>query len=237
METLAQFYLAKGEYQQAREYFTRSLNKYYEIDTLNLPYYMPDIAGVHRELVFVYRELNQMDRSIEHEEKMVGLYRGLAKENPQKFLPQFADALNKYSWALYKHDLTRAIYFQEQAIQLYQQCMDSNFSYLPSNLAVSYARMARYQILNQKFDEAEKYARMCIKVENTKMNHKNLAHSVLYNGKFREAEKIYVELKDQFCDCAVPTPFKTLFLNDFDEFEAAGVTHPDVKKIRKELAN
>jgi hypothetical protein len=53
--------------------------------------------------------------------------------------------------------------------------------------------------------------------------------ALLFQGKYNEAEKIYMALKDKQYKNSI---FKDAFLADFDELEKAGITHPDIAKIK-----
>ncbi len=63
----------------------------------------------------------------------------------------------------------------------------------------------------------------------------NLAHALLFQGKFEEAKAIYQQYKNQPYPQEPGKTFGELFLKDLDELEKAGITHPDVAKIRKVL--
>jgi hypothetical protein len=52
---------------------------------------------------------------------------------------------------------------------------------------------------------------------------------LLFQGKYLEAEKMYISLKDKPYKNAT---YKDTFLANFNELEKAGVTHPDIAKIK-----
>ena len=54
---------------------------------------------------------------------------------------------------------------------------------------------------------------------------KNYAHALLFQGKYEEAKAKYSKYKDNFL-------WNFSFLQDFDDLEKQGITHPDVEKIR-----
>jgi hypothetical protein len=60
----------------------------------------------------------------------------------------------------------------------------------------------------------------------------NLALSLLYQGKWEEAQKLYLEWKDKPYNNAT---YKKAFLDDLESLENAGITHSDVNKIRSLL--
>lgn len=101
--------------------------------------------------------------------------------------------------------------------------------------AEQYGSLAWYHLFNRQFTEAETAARRGIALggEAAEWIHTNLALSLLYQGKYEEAEAVYLEFKGQMYD--EEQSWGAIFLKDLDELEAAGITHPDVAKIRKLL--
>ena len=85
-----------------------------------------------------------------------------------------------------------------------------------------------YANLLGKFKEGEQYSLEAIKVDSTKhIAYTNLAAALLFQGKVIEAEKLYLEYKDEF---------KNTFIDDFAEFERLGVIpeerKADVERIK-----
>ncbi len=237
LDILAELYFEMNEFQKSEECFIQSIKKFSELGIEKLQYYKDNLYNAHNWLIVLYKKTGQFDKTMAHMKVGIDFYRDLARENPQDYLFYVAKLLSELSWIQYKSDVLQAISTMNLAMEAYHLCRDSGFTYPISSLAICYGRMARYQILNKRFDEAEKYALMSLETEPLEMNYKNLAHSLLYNGKYREAEEIYIRMKDKKCDCNPPEPYKKWFLRDLDEFEKAGIKHPDVKKIRKQLAN
>ena len=60
----------------------------------------------------------------------------------------------------------------------------------------------------------------------------NLAAALLLQGKFEAAQEWYLDYADQPWPDGQYETFREVFLADWEELEAAGVTHPDVAKIR-----
>ena len=81
------------------------------------------------------------------------------------------------------------------------------------------------------FVKAEEYAREGLAVDSSlTFIYSNLASSLLMQGKYSEAEKLYRQYKAELKDA---------FLSDFKDFEEAGVIpkkrRKDVEKIKKML--
>jgi len=58
----------------------------------------------------------------------------------------------------------------------------------------------------------------------------NLAHGYLFDNQFDKAKAIYLENKESKID--YERSFTQAVLDDFKELEEAGVTHPDMEKIK-----
>ena len=62
----------------------------------------------------------------------------------------------------------------------------------------------------------------------------NLAHGYLFDNQFDKAKAIYLENKD--AKLPDERTFSQAVLEDFKELQGAGVTHPDVEKIKALLS-
>lgn len=87
-------------------------------------------------------------------------------------------------------------------------------------------------IFMHKFTQAEQYAHKALSIDSTQhWINTSLAASLLFQGKYTEAEAIYCQYKAELKDS---------FLEDFDDYEAAGVIpeerKADMEKIRKLLS-
>jgi hypothetical protein len=93
------------------------------------------------------------------------------------------------------------------------------------------------QLFEKKFQQAEASAQKGFKVDSTQIwIKKNLAHSLLYQSKYEEAKVLYLKYQDKPFPQDTTKTFGVVFLKDLDELEKAGITHPDVAKIRKLLS-
>ncbi len=101
-------------------------------------------------------------------------------------------------------------------------------------LGQAYGQLARYQLFAQQFGAAEQAAIEGLAVDPSQEWIKtNLASALLFQGKYPEAKNIYMEYKAKpFKDSM---NFSDAFLQDLLELEKAGITHPDMEKIRKLL--
>lgn len=101
-------------------------------------------------------------------------------------------------------------------------------------LANAYGALAWYQLFNRHFLEVEQAARKGMDIDpSQEWINTNLALGLLFQGKYEEAEDVYVSFKERAFNDAMT--FKTAFLQDLADLEAAGITHPDVEKVRELL--
>lgn len=125
---------------------------------------------------------------------------------------RYEDALNNYIMAVPLVDLLidkEQDVYKEEKVRLL-----GNMSYCA--------------IMLKRFDEAEKYAEDSLEIDTGHLNsYTNLAHALLFQGKIQQAEKIYIEYKDEL---------KEASLEDFDQFEKDGIIpdeyRQDVERIK-----
>jgi tetratricopeptide (TPR) repeat protein len=103
----------------------------------------------------------------------------------------------------------------------------------------SYGSLSWYYLFAREFQKAEESA-----LNGINLAHKhqmdstalwintNLAHALLFQGKYDEAKAIYLKYKDQPYPLEPEKTFGELFLKDLDELEKAGITHSDMTKIK-----
>jgi len=123
------------------------------------------------------------------------------------------------------------VHYQEQAVALLDSLMLQN----PDNpqiinyTANQCGSLAWFYLFTKQYKEAETAARKALNLsEETEWVNTNLALALLFQGKYKQAEAIYLRLKDQPYGDAT---YRETFLKDLEELEAAGVTHKEVRKL------
>jgi tetratricopeptide (TPR) repeat protein len=96
-----------------------------------------------------------------------------------------------------------------------------------------YLELAWNQLLNRKPREAIAASLKALKLSpaNAAMIKTNLAHGYLLDNQFDKAKAIYLENRDAQLRSDQRT-FNEVVLDDFSELEKAGITHPDMEKIK-----
>ncbi len=100
-----------------------------------------------------------------------------------------------------------------------------------TRLANASGNLAWYHLFTHQAKEAEEAARKGLAADpSEKWIHTNLALALLYQGKWKEAKKVYEEWMELSFDDA--NTWRDIFLQDLETLEKAGVEHPDVGKAR-----
>jgi tetratricopeptide (TPR) repeat protein len=96
-----------------------------------------------------------------------------------------------------------------------------------------YLSLARYQLFNRKPRETIAASLKALKLspDKTVIIKTKLADGYLFDNQFDKAKAIYLENKDAKLRDSEQT-FSQVVLDDFKEFQAAGITHPDIDKIK-----
>ncbi|MCB0565841.1 MAG: tetratricopeptide repeat protein, partial [Phaeodactylibacter sp.] len=99
-----------------------------------------------------------------------------------------------------------------------------------SRLSNACGGLSWHQLFNRRFAEAEQAARQGLDLApSQEWINTNLALSLLFQGKYEEAEVLYLGFKDKpYGD----STYSKAFLEDLNALEEAGITHPDVGKVR-----
>ncbi len=136
------------------------------------------------------------------------------------------------------------IEIQKRIIENYQILVVHGYPNFANELGSSFSSLAWYQLFEKQFAEAEKSANEAFNPTTFKKTedydakiewaNTNLALALLFQGKYAVSEKIYLALKDKPYNNAT---YRETFLADLDELEKAGITNPDVLKIRELLKN
>jgi|GEM_PF-6050541 len=107
-------------------------------------------------------------------------------------------------------------------------------------LAQHYCSLSWYYLFTKDYVQSEQTARKALDLDSFYLSPKtNLAHALLFQNRFSEAEPIYKELSQTIYQDN--ETYSKALLNDFDELEKAGaipeVNRADVEKIKQMLRN
>ncbi len=188
----------------------------------------PNLAAFQKEIAS-HLASTQIEEAELYYEESIHHYSNLAKRNPNVYDLYLADTYYDYASALPSWKRNKAIALLRSAKQIVERHKDES-SY--SSFMISIIGDLSYELLfiNQ-FEEAEKDARFVLK--NAPQEHwvaTNLAAALLLQGKYKEAETVYCQYKDEK---------NKEMLEDLKSLEEAGIItdkhKKEVDKIRKML--
>jgi uncharacterized protein YecT (DUF1311 family) len=98
-----------------------------------------------------------------------------------------------------------------------------------------YTTLGWYQLFNRKPRESVAASLKALELspDDAVLIKGNLAHAYLFDNQFEKAKALYVENRDAKIDDE--RSFTQAVLDDFKELEQAGITHPDIQKIKAAL--
>ena len=191
--------------------------------------YEPDLATTLNNLAILYKNTQRFSESESMYKEALEISRRLAKDNPQAYEPDVAMTLNNLA-ILYKNTqrFSESESKYKEALEIRRRLAKDNPQAYKPYLASTLGNLSFNTLFLKKYTEAEQYAREGMATDSTKhWIASNLAAALLFQGKYTEAERIYRQYKDEL---------KESFLDDFKQFEEAGVIpkeyEKDVEKIK-----
>ena len=194
--------------------------------------YEPAVALTLYNFAYLYLITQRFSESEAMYKESLDIRRRLAANNPQAYESDVALTLNTLAF-LYSNTQrfseSEATY--KEALAIYRRLAVNNPQTYEPAVANTLGCLSYNDIILKQYAEAEKLAREALILDPSQhwiMG--NLAASLLFQGKYDEAEKIYRQYKDELKDS---------FLNDFQQFAEAGVIpkerEADVEKIKRML--
>ena len=161
------------------------------------------------------------------------IYQRLVPISPQAYEPGLATTQNNLG-LLYSdtqcYGESEEMYLS--AVEIYQRISVVDPRVYEPYLATPHNNLSFLFLAQGNFEEAERYAREGSKYDFTHHTiYTNLAASLLLQGRYAEAEEIYLRYKEEL---------KEDFLSDFEDFYRRGIIPPeredDVERIKKLLS-
>jgi tetratricopeptide (TPR) repeat protein len=193
--------------------------------------YEPDVAQTQYNLGLLKVQQELYPDAITSFEEALEIYRRLAKINPAQ--QQWYEASLYWLSQLYRvvKNYSSAYRINQEWLPILKMKYEENSESLKGDYAEELGNQSYYALFMKQYAEAEQLAREGLDIDSTKhFIYANLAASLLFQGKYAEAEKIYRQYKLEL---------KEGFLDDFRQFAETGVIpkerEEDVENIRKML--
>ena len=195
--------------------------------------YEPDLAMTQYNLGCLYSDTQRYEESERMYLSAMEIRRRLAVANPQVYEPDLADTqynLGCLYYNIQRYEESGEMYLS--AVEVYQRLTAVNPQVYEPYLVRACNNLSFLFLAQGNFEEAERYAREGSKYDSTHHTiYTNLAASLLLQGRYAEAEEIYLRYKEEL---------KEDFLSDFEDFYRRGIIPPeredDVERIKKLLS-
>ena len=195
--------------------------------------YEPDLAMTQYNLGCLYSDTQRDEESERMYLSAMEIRRRLAVANPQVYEPDLADTqynLGCLYYNIQRYEESEEMYLS--ALEVYQRLTAVNPQVYEPYLVRACNNLSFLFLAQGNFEEAERYAREGSKYDSTHHTiYTNLAASLLLQGRYAEAEEIYLRYKEEL---------KEDFLSDFEDFYQRGIIPPewedDVERIKKLLS-
>ena len=195
--------------------------------------YEPDLAMTQYNLGCLYSDTQRYEDSEKMYLSAMEIRRRLAVANPQVYEPDLADTqynLGCLYYNIQRYEDSEEMYLS--ALEVYQRLTAVNPQVYEPYLVRACNNLSFLFLAQGNFEEAERYAREGSKYDSTHHTvYTNLAASLLFQGRYAEAEEIYLRYKEEL---------KEDFLSDFEDFYRRGIIPPeredDVERIKKLLS-
>ena len=195
--------------------------------------YEPDLAMTQYNLGCLYSDTQRYEDSEKMYLSAMEIRRRLAVANPQVYEPDLADTqynLGCLYYNIQRYEESEEMYLS--ALEVYQRLTAVNPQVYEPYLVRACNNLSFLFLAQGTFEEAERYAREGAKYDSTHHTiYTNLAASLLLQGRYAEAEEIYLRYKEEL---------KEDFLSDFEDFYQRGIIPPeredDVERIKKLLS-
>ena len=195
--------------------------------------YEPDLAMTQYNLGCLYTDTLRYEDSEKMYLSAMEIRRRLAVANPQVYEPDLADTqynLGCLYYNIQRYEDSEEMYLS--ALEVYQRLTAVNPQVYEPYLVRACNNLSFLFLAQGNFEEAERYAREGSKYDFTHHAiYTNLAASLLLQGRYAEAEEIYLRYKEEL---------KEDFLSDFEDFYRRGIIPPeredDVERIKKLLS-
>ena len=230
---LGNLYRDTQRYEDSEEMYLSAVEIYQRLSVVNLQVYEPGLATTQNNLGNLYSDTQRYEESEEMYLSAMEIYRRLAAANPQVYesgLARTQYSLGCLYYNIQRYEESGEMYLS--AVEVYQRLTAVNPQVYEPYLVRACNNLSFLFLAQGNFEEAERYAREGAKYDSTHHTiYTNLAASLLLQGRYAEAEEIYLRYKEEL---------KEDFLSDFEDFYQRGIIPPeredDVERIKKLLS-
>ena len=220
-------------YEESEEMYLSAMEIRRRLAVANPQVYEPGLARTQYNLGCLYSDTRRYEESEKMYLSAMEIRRRLAVANPQVYEPDLADTqynLGCLYYNIQRYEESGEMYLS--ALKVYQRLTVADPQVYEPYLVRACNNLSFLFLAQGNLEEAERYAREGAKYDSTHHTiYTNLAASLLLQGRYAEAEEIYLRYKEEL---------KEDFLSDFEDFYRRGIIPPeredDVERIKKLLS-
>ena len=140
------------------------------------------------------------------------IYRLLANDHPERYIPLVAQTLNTLAdFYDNSHQLGKSESLYTEALETYRRLASLDADTYTPYVARTLGNLSYHFLLTKDYEKAERYARDALAIDSNKIFvYANLAHSLLFQGRYQDAEAIYDKYQNDL---------KKMILDDFQKFK------------------
>ena len=226
---LGNMYQTTGQLDKSLSMYEEALTVFCQLSEKYPQAYQTQIAMTQMNMGVLYSVIGNTNRSIELLESALAAYQEMAKQKSDAYEPNIAMTMDNLGMAYnaarrYDEGLTVLLQAKEKFGNLAEHIPTAFTPFLANTLNT----LANNCLFRKCYADAERYARQAIEKDTSQtLFQTNLAPALLFQGKYKEAEKIYRQYKEEQKDS---------FLDDLKLFGETGVIpnecEEEVEKIK-----
>ena len=228
LNNLALLHVNIKEYPKALEEYNETLEIYKILAIENTKAYLDKVALILNNSAVVHRDMKKYSKALEEYEEALKIYRDLATENAKVYLADVALTLsNLAELHIDMKEYPKALAEYKEALRIYKEHADENPKVYLSDVVLTLNNLSWTCLFTKEYTQAEQYASEALKLDSTALRGKAcIAHSLLLQGHYAEAETLYKELLQS----KVETWSAASLLEDLEKLEQADAI-PQERKV------
>ena len=230
LNNLAVLHWNTKEYEKASQKYEEALKIRRSLSEENPKVYTDKVAQTLENLAILHKATKEYPKALKEYEEALEINRGLAAENPKAYLMYVAQTLDNLANLREEiKDYPKALAEREESLEIFRGLAVDNPKVYNPEVAATLSNLSWFYLLTQEYVKSEQSAREAWKLDSTELRSKAyIAHALLFQGHYAEAEKIYKEL--------LQANEHEVISDNFDELKQAGAIPEerkgDVEKIR-----
>ncbi len=228
---LGNFYSDVQKMGESEKMYLRALEIYERLAKGNPMQFEPDLARTCVNFGNFYYTVRKMAEAEKMYLRSFEIRERLAKSNPVQFEPDLArTCVNLGNFYHMNQKMAEAEKMYLRSLDIYERLAKGNPMQFEPDLARTCGNLSWFYLFAYKYPESAAAAEKGLSLDPAlNWMRTNLGHSHLLRGDWEKAKTVYEEyLKNE----PHPDEGKKALLQDWDYFEKAGVTHPNMEKAR-----